>query len=91
VALDTEKLEEQKPYLFFSVKIFALLKNGIYKHKYILSSYHCISVQRKQRMSTRYRGNIFGFARGVEQFFNGLHNEDWTNSEKENILTLVSA
>lgn len=66
------------------------LKNGISKHKYILSSYHCISVQRKQRMSTRYRGNTSGLARGVEQFFNGLQDEDGTNSE-ENTLTLVSA
>ena len=87
--LDTEKLEEQKPYSFFSAKIFAVLKNGIPKHKYILSSYHCISVQRKQRMSTRYRGNIFGLARGV--IFNGLQDEDGTNSEEDNTLPLVSA
>lgn len=90
MALHTEKLKEQKIYSFFSIKIFAPLQNDLYKHKFILSSYHCISLQKRQRMSSRYKRNILGLARLVEQFFDALQDKDGTNHEEENTLPLIS-
>lgn len=50
----------------------------------------CRKQKQNQRMSPRYRGDILGLARGAEQCFDGLQDEDGTKRDKENTLALVS-
>lgn len=49
MALDTGEMEEYKTNPFFSAKIFAPSQKVIHKQKYRLNSYHCTSLQEKNK------------------------------------------